>query len=701
RGRRYAAVGLMLAGLVGSYFARAGALALQTSAAESGPYAMRAGAGAGADRSAADAAPGYGSLDSYTLVLMLGGLRGPLVMYLWASSESQKNEKELEDFDTKVELIRLLQPEFDSVIVFQIWNKAYNISAQVPSLPQKYGIILDAVEYGRKADRGRPNNLNILMSLNQVFQHKLGTSESAAYYRRQMKEDSKARPPAPAAGVGALRRRMDPILNPDGTVIAALSTPADPRPANLRARLRFPGVTQVTRLPATRPGGPPLLLTETWLDRVKQVAAAAGVRIDPSQIATSADGRNVAIAFDHEADARKIEAALDPDAASPATPDQLANAWAYDLSFVYGDWNDGSELQYVARYGPYKTGVSPLAMGFNYAKRAQVLMTRSGQRPTQSSRAVIDSKPALELRAWGDEEFESGVIAEARAYKAGNRMDPWSGGRIDPEDGAEARDAYALAARLYRDARAEYARHLNRTDPTLGTIEEQPDAAGADQNRRLYSFDSQMDELKAREHLARADRDMTDAVLGFDRAVRDAAKAGAAAPSADAVRERDRLLRRARAQYGLAAYRAKYVQLRWYLPGEYLGIAFEPTGPNDEGIGDRPAVERTFFSPARVLLAHARMMALSHMKRAKDAFDQNAIDRQESDRVIGRAADRVRIINRILGEPNRTQVSPSPYTVDGTIEPVVGPDRIGPNPLDLGDVAPPPRPATGPAGPTP
>jgi energy-coupling factor transporter ATP-binding protein EcfA2 len=65
--------------------------------------------------------------------VVLGGLRGPLVMILWTSSEGQKAERELEDFDTKVEWIRLLQPEFDSVHIFQVWNKAYNISVQMAS----------------------------------------------------------------------------------------------------------------------------------------------------------------------------------------------------------------------------------------------------------------------------------------------------------------------------------------------------------------------------------------------------------------------------------------------------------------------------------------------------------------------------------------------------------------------------------------
>ena len=39
-------------------------------------------------------------MNSFALALLLGGLRGPLVMFLWTSSETQKTERNLEDFDT-------------------------------------------------------------------------------------------------------------------------------------------------------------------------------------------------------------------------------------------------------------------------------------------------------------------------------------------------------------------------------------------------------------------------------------------------------------------------------------------------------------------------------------------------------------------------------------------------------------------------
>ena len=49
-------------------------------------------------------------MNSYALALMLGGLRGPLVMVLWSKVENQKIGRDLEDIDTMIEWIRLLQP---------------------------------------------------------------------------------------------------------------------------------------------------------------------------------------------------------------------------------------------------------------------------------------------------------------------------------------------------------------------------------------------------------------------------------------------------------------------------------------------------------------------------------------------------------------------------------------------------------------
>ena len=132
-------------------------------------------------------------MDTYALALLLGGLRGPLVMVLWAQSEAQKADRDLEGINTQIEWIRRLQPEFDTVHVFQMWNKAYNLSVQMVGLSNKYTTILDAADYGWSIDAERPDNLNIIKELGRIYADKLGSSNPEKhYYRERMRKEGTA-----------------------------------------------------------------------------------------------------------------------------------------------------------------------------------------------------------------------------------------------------------------------------------------------------------------------------------------------------------------------------------------------------------------------------------------------------------------------------------------------------------------------------
>ena len=153
------------------------------------------------------------NMNSFSLALLLGGLRGPLVMFLWTNSENLKNEKNLEGFDTAVEWIRLLQPEFDSVHIFQMWNKAYNISVQMASNANKYTTILDALEYGTEVARSRPNNVSILYQIGSLYFDKLAGSTEKAYYTKRVRDESRphaARQKLARSDPGWRRLELDP-----------------------------------------------------------------------------------------------------------------------------------------------------------------------------------------------------------------------------------------------------------------------------------------------------------------------------------------------------------------------------------------------------------------------------------------------------------------------------------------------------------
>jgi hypothetical protein len=260
------------------------------------------------------------SMNSFTLALLLGGLRGPLVMMLWTSSETQKQDRNLEDFDTKVELIRLLQPEFDSVLLFQIWNKAYNISVQMSSLYNKYVTILDAIDYGKNALRDRPDNINVISAVADVYFNKLGNSAEKQYYRTQVRKESlphrnKARDNK--SDPGWRRTQLDQIVDAEGDILPEYLKPTRQRPADLPADAQF---------------------------------------------------------------------------------------------------NDGSELQYLKPFEPFPYGVSPMALGYNYFMQAQTLQRVTHARHAQTSEMVVDSRPAIALKFWVEEEQEIGRRNELAAF---------------------------------------------------------------------------------------------------------------------------------------------------------------------------------------------------------------------------------------------------------------------------------------------
>lgn len=327
-------------------------------------------------------------LDSYALALLLGGLRGPLVMMLWSSSETQKSERQLEDFDTKVDLIRRLQPEFDAVHIFQIWNKAYNISVQMANLPSKYATILDAVDYGRGVMAERPENINIESAVASVYFDKLGNSAEKLYYRGRMREDS--------LPYDSIYQISLPESKRQDFVRAAFEAGADPSRYRLRIDPRSPADARrlVTGLRAD------------LAERLKATLNDPEIRFEQQQRRVAAvSGDRVRVGHDTVLDA---EYRVLP---------TLATRDADPLGVESVEWlPERGEMAYLRAFEPYPYGVPPMAIGYNYFMRALALQTSRDQRHAQISDRVISSRPALSLMVWAEEEWDRARRLEALVY---------------------------------------------------------------------------------------------------------------------------------------------------------------------------------------------------------------------------------------------------------------------------------------------
>ena len=336
------------------------------------------------------------NLNSFALGLLLGGLRGPLVMALWTSSENQKTDHDLEDFDTKVELIRLLQPEFDTVHLFQIWNKAYNVSVQMANVPNKYTTILDALEYAFSVDRERPDDINILAAIGGLYFDKFGGAAEKNYFSPRLQEETL--PAADRVRVTFPASRSDEIVHAahlsGATPYTLITHEANGDGSKLFLTLRPDTAADLKK----RLNDPSIEFSLRQLVR--------GDRVDSAGRRTEHQ-----ILLDDQHDI--LPQFLAPRAERPAT----------------GDAADGSQLPYDKQFDPYPYGVSPYALAFNYYKRCQWLQTNRGARHAQMSDRVISSRPALSLEKWSEEDWYAADRAE---IALANRTVPDEDSQLQP-----------------------------------------------------------------------------------------------------------------------------------------------------------------------------------------------------------------------------------------------------------------------------
>ena len=343
-------------------------------------------------RETASRGAALGQLDSFALGLLLGGLRGPLVMALWASSETQKQDRDLRDFDTKINLIRLLQPQFDTVHLFQIWNKAYNVSVQMANLPNKYAVILDALDYGFDVRKERPDSINLEAAVANVLFGKFGEAAEKGYYRQRVRAETMAAADLTRITFPESRRAA---LAADAAQVGLL-------PTELMVR-SVPG----------EPDARSVTVTKFYGDLLAKTFAGPGIEyVDRPARQTERDETGRRVKYDTLLDRAGN---LLPAFTTPREPGEPQSA----------------ELYYLVPFEPFPEGVSPLALAYDYYKRAQFLQNERGQVHAQLSPRVLDSRPAVALGKWSDAERERGRRAELAA------MD-----RPVPED-AEQREAAA------------------------------------------------------------------------------------------------------------------------------------------------------------------------------------------------------------------------------------------------------------------
>jgi hypothetical protein len=230
---------------------------------------------------------------------------------------------------------------------------------------------------------------------------------------------------------------------------------------------------------------------------------------------------------------------IDPNLLHPRTPRPAG--LAADQPF-----NDGSELQYLKPFQPFTYGVSPLAIGYNYYMQAQTLQRTTHARHAQLSDQVVDSRPAIALKFWAEEEQEVARRKEQLAFgvtipTATERINlempvanvPLTQKPVDPAKLDEAAYGYDKSAQIAVAARAEYQRHLALYGSNLGV------------------YQSHLDGLVATEHFSLA----------------DAAYLHAMTATGDA---RAKYIETAKQEYAVAIYWYELIAMKYYTDDQII-----------------------------------------------------------------------------------------------------------------------------------
>jgi len=122
------------------------------------------------------------------LTTLPGGLRAPVVNYLWIRAERFKQDGRYFDAMQLADLICRLQPRFEGVWSFHAWNMAWNISVATHTPDERWLWVTNGMRLLR--DRGIPYNpksLRLYKDLAWIFMNKMGAymDEMHFVYKRR------------------------------------------------------------------------------------------------------------------------------------------------------------------------------------------------------------------------------------------------------------------------------------------------------------------------------------------------------------------------------------------------------------------------------------------------------------------------------------------------------------------------------------
>jgi hypothetical protein len=128
-------------------------------------------------------------LPGEAVTLILGGFRGPYVIWLWTKVEDEKQKKIHFDLLDRYSKIAALQSDYPEVWTYHYWNMLWNITVQWQSPERKYQWIRLGMRFLREGYRRNPHSAQIMLEMGRGYLLKIGHSQESVYYLKRLKED--------------------------------------------------------------------------------------------------------------------------------------------------------------------------------------------------------------------------------------------------------------------------------------------------------------------------------------------------------------------------------------------------------------------------------------------------------------------------------------------------------------------------------
>lgn len=221
-----------------------------------------------------------------------GGLRAPIISYLWIRADRLKNEGRYFDAMQLAELICTLQPRFPGVWSFHSWNMAWNISVATHSPEERWLWVTNGLRLLR--DKGlayNPNSLVLYKDLGWIFFSKMGQNLDdmhMIYKRRWAKEMQRLLGAPPQGETAEVIAAFRPIAQAPLDKSPNRQGRQAIQPDQLSALLRDPNVSAYVAELARQGVQADTSLLEAY-NRYSLDDAAAAVRFQPPDPQTDQD----------------------------------------------------------------------------------------------------------------------------------------------------------------------------------------------------------------------------------------------------------------------------------------------------------------------------------------------------------------------------------------------------------------------------